>query len=67
LNQESPSNDYSADKTKKAVYQINASNKVNSPAKVNYEAGNQILLQPGFEAKSGTVFNAEIKGCNNKN
>lgn len=59
-----PTDDLSVDKTRKAVYQLNATNKVNSPAKVNYRAGNSIQLNAGFEAKAGTVFEAKIAGCN---
>ncbi len=62
----SPSNDFSAgNSTKKAIQSISATNKVNSPAKVIYQAGNAILLNAGFEAKAGTVFRAEIGGCMN--
>ncbi len=46
-------------------YQLTATNKVNSPAKVNYQAGNSIQLNAGFEAKVGTVFKAEIRACPN--
>jgi hypothetical protein len=60
----SPTDDYSIDKNRKAVVQLNATNKVNSPAKVNYQAGNSIQLNAGFEAKVGTVFEAKIAGCN---
>ncbi len=59
----SPTNDFSGDKTKKAIQTISATNKVNSPAKVLYQAGNAIMLNAGFEAKAGTVFSAEIGGC----
>ncbi len=59
----SPTNNLTGTSTKKAVSTINASNKVTSPANVTYQAGNSILLTPGFE--SGAVFKAEIQGCNN--
>ncbi len=58
-----PDNNLTGTSTKKAVSTINASNKVISPANVTYQAGNSILLTPGFE--SGAVFKAEIQGCNN--
>lgn len=61
----SPADDYSVDKTRKAIYQLIATSKVNSPGKVNYQAGSSIQLNAGFEAKAGTVFKAEIKGCDN--
>ncbi|MFD2520119.1 right-handed parallel beta-helix repeat-containing protein [Emticicia soli] len=31
---------------------------------VTYQAGNSITLQPGFMVENGTVFKAEIQGCN---
>ncbi|GGD82557.1 hypothetical protein GCM10011514_53270 [Emticicia aquatilis] len=43
---------------------ITASNKIISPANVNYQAGKAIILNAGFEANSGTVFKAEIRSCN---
>ncbi|MER0442638.1 3-coathanger stack domain-containing protein, partial [Emticicia sp. W12TSBA100-4] len=58
-----PDNNLTGTSTKKAVSTINASNKVISPTNVTYQAGNSILLTPGFE--SGAVFKAEIQGCNN--
>jgi hypothetical protein len=51
--------------TEQASLQINASNKVISPANVTYNAGKAILLNPGFESKEGSVFKAQIQGCNN--
>ena len=50
--------------TKKAVVLVNASNKLSSISIVNYQAGGSVVLNPGFETVSGTVFKAEIKGCN---
>ncbi len=47
-----------------AAQTINASNKVISPAKVTYKAGNSISLNAGFEAQTGSVFVAQIQGCN---
>ena len=44
-----------------------ASNKVISPAKVTYLAGNSLTFKPGFEAKSGSSFEAKIGGCPNLN
>jgi hypothetical protein len=61
----SPTNDFSAgNQTKKAVNTISASNKVISPANITYQAGNAIMLNPGFEAQSSSVFKAQIMGCN---
>ncbi|MCU0324514.1 MAG: hypothetical protein MUF45_04595 [Spirosomaceae bacterium] len=42
---------------------ITANNKVTSTAKVDYRA-KSIELNAGFKADSGTVFSAEIGGCN---
>ncbi|AWV99629.1 hypothetical protein DJ013_16195 [Arcticibacterium luteifluviistationis] len=42
---------------------INASNKITGQAKITYKA-NVVLLKPGFEATSGTVFKTETGGCN---
>lgn len=42
---------------------INATNKITGVARVIYKS-NVILLEPGFEAKSGTVFKTETGGCN---
>lgn len=50
--------------------QFHASNTIQSTsqiipqASIEYEAGKSILLLPGFEAKSTTVFKASIKSCN---
>ena len=63
LNLVSPTNDLTGISSKKAGQIINASNKVISPASVIYQAGNAILLTPGFE--SGATFKAEIRGCGN--
>jgi hypothetical protein len=43
---------------------ITATNTLNSPAKVGYKAGKSITLNNGFRANPGTVFLAEIGGCN---
>ncbi|GGD46831.1 hypothetical protein GCM10011514_08530 [Emticicia aquatilis] len=43
---------------------ITATNKIVSPAKVIYRAGNYILFNTGFEAQSGSVFTTQIQGCN---
>jgi hypothetical protein len=47
-----------------AVQTINASNKIISPANVTYRAGNAVSLNTGFEAQTGSVFLAQIQGCN---
>jgi hypothetical protein len=50
---------------KKAEMTIIATNKVNSGANVGYQAGKSITLNPGTEISAGSVFKAEIKGCDN--
>ncbi|WP_460470845.1 3-coathanger stack domain-containing protein [Emticicia fontis] len=44
---------------------MNADNKIISPANVTYNAGKSIVLNPGFESATGSVFKAQIQGCNN--
>lgn len=46
--------------------EIGGNSTLNSPKKIELSAGNSILLNPSFEAKAGTVFKAEIKGCDNE-
>ena len=48
-----------------ASTKITATNKIIAPAQVTYQAGNAIVLNPGFQASAGTVFKAEIQGCTN--
>lgn len=44
---------------------IEASNIIiGATTKVTYQAGANIILQPGFIAKDGAVFSAQIGGCN---
>lgn len=40
-----------------------ANNLIGSSAKINYQAGDFILISPGFETLSGSVFQTELKGC----
>jgi len=47
--------------TNKAINVINASNTIENTSRVDFEAGRKINLDPGFESKRGTVFNAAIK------
>lgn len=54
----------SGTKTQKVSNTIIAQNKLQN-AQVNYQAGNAIVLNSGFEVKPGAVFMAEIKGCQN--
>jgi hypothetical protein len=46
--------------THKATLSISSEQNINSPSKINYEAGRKIELNSGFTAASGTVFNAQI-------
>ncbi|WP_460474300.1 3-coathanger stack domain-containing protein, partial [Emticicia fontis] len=55
----------SGTRTEQASMQISAENKITSPANVTYNAGKSIILNPGFESKEGSVFKAQIQGCNN--
>jgi alpha-glucosidase len=45
---------------------IQASNNIASSANVIFDAGQSILLLPGFYAQSGSVFKAYIDGCGNQ-
>ena len=66
LNLVSPTNNFGSGViNKKATQSISASNKINSPALVNYQGGKSIILNAGFEARNGAVFKAEIGGCSN--
>lgn len=52
---------------KQASVSVASTQVINSGQNVSYQAANYILLEPqtgsGFEAKSGSVFSAEIKNC----
>lgn len=43
--------------------QITASNTINDNSNVLYDAGVEVVLQPGFVASSGSTFEAIIRGC----
>ena len=47
----------------KSTQTIQAANKLYSPTGALYKASKSILLQPGFEARPGSVFSALIGGC----
>ena len=50
--------------SKAATETLQAANVINPTSNVYYQAGEHILLSPGFEAKSGNVFEARIgDGC----
>lgn len=50
-------------KDHEAAIKIEANNAVQSPATVKYDAGDYILLNPGFKVETGAVFRAIIDGC----
>lgn len=50
--------------TKQAAQTISATNKILTSANVIYRAGNSIEFNAGFEAQSGSIFTAQIGGCN---
>jgi trimeric autotransporter adhesin len=45
--------------------QIWGQNVLHNDKSVVYDAKNSIILQPGFEVKSGTTFRTRLIGCNN--
>jgi hypothetical protein len=44
----------------KAIYTIEAKNKISGTSTINHKAQYNVTLKPGFEANNGTVFLAEI-------
>ena len=46
-----------------AVQNISASNLINTGADVRYNAANNVVLLPGFQAQSGVKCSASIEGC----
>lgn len=48
----------------KATNIITATNKISGGTDILYQAGKAVVLNPGFEARSGAVFKAQIGGCN---
>jgi 3',5'-cyclic AMP phosphodiesterase CpdA len=46
---------------------ISGNNLINSGANVTYNATNQVILLPGFQAQNGVTFSASINGCSNAN
>ncbi|UBM59254.1 NPCBM/NEW2 domain-containing protein [Marinilongibacter aquaticus] len=66
LNLYSPNHDIdlgSATYNFNASQKIEASNKIYSPTKAYYKAGQKVILKPGFEIEPGTVFSATIGNC----
>lgn len=49
----------------KVVETIESTAYISNESEVDYEAGNNILLQSEFEVEQGVVFVADIKGCTN--
>lgn len=65
INLSSPSDDINSGiKNTIVINNITATNKITGTAKVTYLAGKSITLSQGFKADSGTVFKAEMGGCN---
>ncbi|GAB3519329.1 3-coathanger stack domain-containing protein [Emticicia fontis] len=64
---QSPANDYVTGNTeiKQVVSTISAGNKVGNTANVTYQAGNAVVLTPGFETQTGGIFKAQIQACVN--
>ncbi|MFD2520495.1 NPCBM/NEW2 domain-containing protein [Emticicia soli] len=63
----SPENDFTGSETNlslRATTVISAQNSILNNAKVVYQAGQAIMLEPGFKTETGTVFMARIAGCN---
>jgi hypothetical protein len=65
---QSPTDDYSTGTTlKKTNETITASNIISGSANVTYRSNKSILLSPqtdaGFKAENGSIFKAEIGGC----
>lgn len=55
---------YATDKFLEAQNTINSDAQVNSGLNINYRAGDEIKLTPGFVASSGSNFRAFIHPCN---
>lgn len=49
--------------TYKASSNITGNSSISSQVKVTYQAGSHVVLNPGFEAVSGSIFTAKIAGC----
>ena len=50
--------------TYQAATELNSSGIINGPEEVVFRAGNSIILNTGFHAKSGSIFTATIGACN---
>ncbi|WP_435355730.1 3-coathanger stack domain-containing protein [Emticicia sp. SJ17W-69] len=46
--------------------EIISTNKIKNLSKINFDSGKTIILNPGFEVQSGSVFKAIIDGCPGK-
>jgi Ig-like domain CHU_C associated len=49
--------------TRQASQTITATNQVQPTGQVTYQAGQAVTLLPGFQAKAGSLFQAQIGGC----
>jgi NPCBM/NEW2 domain len=62
----SPTNNFqNSETTLKTSNNISANNVISGSSKVVYQAANKIELLPGFSVAAGSVFKAQIQGCNN--
>lgn len=57
--------DFSGNTIQIARTTLAATNKIIDPARVTYKAGNSVMLNEGFEVKSGSIFDAKIGACLN--
>ena len=48
-----------------AVIRVESDAIINPPAQIDFSAGQEILLKPGFEVKDNAVLHAYILGCSN--
>jgi hypothetical protein len=61
---QSPEDDISTSLPNKNALKITATNKILSSGQVVYQGGQSVQLNPGFTAQSGSIFTAQIGGCN---
>ncbi len=52
-----------ANETYQAEITINDTDKINNGASINCKAGTRVVLKPGFNAKPGSYFRANIENC----
>lgn len=57
------SSTYSYNQSLSAQQSIKSISKITNKSNIDYKAGYQIELLPGFETQRGIIFSAKIKGC----